>query len=186
MFASVVYTLLLIALVSGFNVVYVSYHMKEHQVPLIFRNPDSSIYYDTQRAKNMFYLIFIVLNGVLASLNFYDVDAPCLHTYAEDSIGTTWVDLYQYSMTALLWIVSLPMIFLFLMVGMRDNLKFGCYPIVIANIIFAFMLFILSQIVIITSIIYTEEVLIRAGHIMCYGVLGLSLLLNIYYRVIYA
>lgn len=30
MFASVVYTLLLIVVISGFNVVYVSYHMKEH------------------------------------------------------------------------------------------------------------------------------------------------------------
>lgn len=155
-------------------------------MPLIFRNPDSSIYYDTQRAKNLFYIIFIVLNGILASLNFYDVDAPCLHTYSEQHIATSWVDLYQYSMTALLWIVSLPMIFLFLMVGMRDNLKFGCYPIVIANIIFSFMLLILSQIVVITAIIYSGEILIKAGHLMCYGVLGVSLLFNLYYRVVYA
>ena len=144
MFASVVYTLFLMAAVSFFNVVYVSYFMKEHQVPLIFRNPDSSIYYDTQRAKNLFFVVFIVLSGILGSLNFYDVGANCLHTYNEEKITSEFVDLYQYSLTALLWIVSIPLIFLVFMIRMRDNLKFGCYPFVIANIIFSFMLLILS------------------------------------------
>jgi hypothetical protein len=149
MYTSVGYVIFLMIVVSIFNVIYISYFMKEHQVPLIFRNPDSSIYYDTQRAKNLFYLVFIVLSGILGSLNFYDVDAKCLHTYDETNFSSQSVDLLQYSLTALLWIVSIPMIILVVMVGMRDNMKFGCYPIVIANIIFAFMLFILSQILII-------------------------------------
>ena len=72
------------------------------------------------------------------------------------------------------------------MVGMRDNLKFGCYPIVIANIIFAFMLLVLSQILIISALIYSGNTLIRAGHLMEYGVLGISLLMNAIYRVKYA
>jgi hypothetical protein len=160
--------------------------MKEHHVPLIFRNPDSSLFYDTQRAKNLFYVIFMVLSGIMGSLNFYNVDAKCLHTYNEENFSSTSVDLFQYSLTALLWIVSLPMILLFFMVGMRDNLKFGCYPIVIANIIFSFMLFVLSQILIISAIIYSGNILIRAGHIMQYGVLGVSLVLNTIYRVKYA
>ena len=186
MFASVIYCLLLMAIVSGFNVIYVSFQMKEHQVPLIFRNPDSSLYYDTQRAKNLFYLVFMVLSGIMGSLNFFNVYGQCLHTYDEENFGSKSVDLFQYSLTALLWIVSIPMILLFFMVGMRDNLKFGCYPVVIANIIFAFMLFVLSQILIISAIVYSGNILIRVGHIMEYGVLGISLLLNIIYRVKYA
>jgi hypothetical protein len=130
--------------------------------------------------------VFIVLTGILGSLNFYDVNSICLHTFDENNFGSTSVDLYQYSLTALLWIVSLPMILLSFMVGMRDNLKFGCYPIVIANIIFAFMLFILSQIVIISAMVYTGNILILAGHAMCYGVLFISFLLNFIYRVKYA
>jgi hypothetical protein len=78
------------------------------------------------------------------------------------------------------------MILLFFMVGMRDNLKFGCYPVVIANIIFAFMLLVLSQILIISAIIHSGNILIRAGHLMEYGVLGISLVLNLIYRVKYA
>ena len=172
--------------IAGFNVIYVSFFLKEHQVPLIFRNPDSSIYYDIQRAKILFFLVFIILSGIMCSLNFYDVDAKCLHTFEEDVFGSTSVDLYQYSLTALLWIVSLPMMSLFFMVGMRDNLKFGCYPVVIANIIFAFMLFILSQIVIISSIIQSGNNLIRGIHIASYLVLGTCLVCNLIYRVKYA
>lgn len=186
MFASVIYTLVLMVAISGFNVVYVSFFLKEHQVPLIFRNPDSSIYYDIQRAKILFFLVFIILSGIMCSLNFYDVDGKCLHTFEEDVFGSTSVDLYQYSLTALLWIVSLPMMSLFFMVGMRDNLKFGCYPVVIANIIFAFMLFILSQIVIISSIIQSGNNLIRGIHIASYLVLGTCLVCNLIYRVKYA
>ena len=78
------------------------------------------------------------------------------------------------------------MILLSFMVGMRDNLKFGCYPIVIANIIFAFMLLVLSQILIISALIYSGNPLIRAGHLMEYGVLGISLCMNAIYRVKYA
>ena len=78
------------------------------------------------------------------------------------------------------------MMSLFFMVGMRDNLKFGCYPVVIANIIFAFMLFILSQIVIISSIIQSGNNLIRGIHIASYLVLGTCLVCNLIYRVKYA
>ena len=46
-FASFVLTLLLMGAVTCLNTVYIPYFMKEHQVPLLFRNPDSSIYYDT-------------------------------------------------------------------------------------------------------------------------------------------
>lgn len=157
MFVSIIYVLLLMAFVTGFNTIYISYFMKEHQVPLIFRNPDSSIYYDIQRAKNLFYVIFIVLTGIPGSLNFYNVEATCLHTYDESNFPSKSVDLFSYSLTALLWIVSIPMLFLAVMVGMRDNLKFACYPIVIANIIFALMLFILSQILIINALVYSGD-----------------------------
>ena len=63
-------------------------------MPLIFRNPDSSLFYDTQRAKNLFYVVFMVLSGIMGSLNFYNVDAKCLHTYDEENFGSTSVDLY--------------------------------------------------------------------------------------------
>jgi hypothetical protein len=186
MYASVGYTLFLMALVTLFNTVYIPYFIKEHQVPLIFRNPDSSLFFDTQRAKNLFYMIFLVLSGILASLNFYDTASPCLHTYSEAAISTEYVDLYQYSMTALLWIVSLPMIILAVMVAMGDNLRFGCYPFIIANMIFSFMLFLLSQIVIILAIIYTKNFYFWLLHIVKYGILGVSLFFNFIYRVCFA
>jgi len=94
MFASVIYTLILMAAIAGFNVVYVSFFLKEHQVPLIFRNPDSSIYYDIQRAKILFFIVFMILSGIMCSINFYDVDASCLHTFDEENFGSTSVDLY--------------------------------------------------------------------------------------------
>lgn len=144
MYASFAYTMLLMLIVVAVNTVYVPYFLKEYQIPLIFRNPDSSMYYDIQRAKDLFYVVFLVLSGIPAQLNFYVIGGTCLHTHNEDELSSANVDMYQYSMTALLWIVSLPMIILFIMVGMRDNLKFGCYPVVLVNLIFSFMLFILS------------------------------------------
>lgn len=186
MLISSAYCVFLMALVALFNLFYVSYCMKEHQVPLIFRNPDSSIFYDTQRAKNLFHTVFIVLTGVVCNINFFKVDDKCLHTYDEDAVSSDFVDMYQYSLTALLWIVSLPMLILVFMVSMRDNLKFGCYPVVIANIIFAFMLLVLSQIVIINSIIYTQDIYLRYGHVALYGVLFVSMLNNSFYRLVFA
>ena len=183
MFTSVIFTLSLIFAVSVFNVCYVSFFLKEHQVPLIFRQTDSTLYYDTQRAKNFFFLIYIVLCGILAQLNFYVVKDSCLHTVDEDSLSTSDVDMYQYALLALLWVVAMPIIILIGMAGMKDNMKVGCYPVVIANVIFGLMLFILSQIVIINAMFYAENELLKYCHLINYGVLGVSLLVNIIYRL---
>ena len=78
------------------------------------------------------------------------------------------------------------MMFLAFMVGLRDNLKFACYPIVIANIIFALMLLILSQILIIYALVYSGDQYIQIAHLVKYGILAISLLSNIFYRVKYA
>lgn len=105
-------------------------------------------------------MVFIMLSGVLSTLNFLDVDSTCLHSVNDKYFPPEVVDIYQYSLTALLWIVSIPMIVMIFMVGMRDNLKFSCYPIIIVNIIFSFMIFVLSQIVVIASIIYSNSTLL--------------------------
>lgn len=48
------------------------------------------------------------------------------------------------------------------------------------------MLFVLSQIIIIFSIIYAENDLLKISHIAKYVVLGLSLANNVFYRIKYA
>ena len=48
------------------------------------------------------------------------------------------------------------------------------------------MLFVLSQIIIIYSIIYAENDLLKISHIAKYAVLGLSLVNNIFYKIKYA
>ncbi|CDW90585.1 UNKNOWN [Stylonychia lemnae] len=186
MFISVAFDLLLIGIVSLFNVMYISFYLKEHQVPIIFRNPDSSLYYDIQRAKNFFFVCYLTLTGILAQLNFYDAYGKCLHTQNEKSFSSTDVDMYQYALLALLWVVAIPFLFLIGMISIRDNLKVGCYPVVIANLIFAFMLFILSQIVIINAIMFASSILLQICHLANYGIFGISLINNIYYQYKYA
>lgn len=139
-----------------------------------------------QRAKNFFFLIYIILCGILSELNFYVVDDTCLHTVNEGRFSTQDVDMYQFALLALLWVVSVPIVILILMAGMKDSLKVGCYPVVIANIIFGFMLFILSQIVIVYALIYGESNYLKYCHLINYGVLGISLLGNMLYRSVFA
>eukprot|EP00347_Sterkiella_histriomuscorum_P022995 403336357 len=182
MYASVGFDMLLIGMVAIFNVIYVSFYMREHHVPIIFRNPETSLFYDQQRAKNFFYLIYIILTGILAQLNFYVADSKCLHTKYEDKFSSLNVDMYQYALLSLLWVVAVPLLFLFGMIGLQDNMKVGCYPIVIANIIFGLMLFILTQIIIVYAIMYAERSFLQWCHIFNYGTLGLSLLNNYFYK----
>ena len=82
--------------------------------------------------------------------------------------------------------VAVPLILLLSLIGLRDNLKFCCYPIVIANIIFALMLFVLSQIVILYSLLFPQSLPLFVAHLAPYSVLGLSLLNHSFYRCKYA
>ncbi len=82
------------AIVSVFNTWFVSFKLKEHHIPLIFRNPDSNIYFDIQRAKLTFFMLFIVLSGILAQLNLYALSRPCLHTTDERNFSSAYVDFY--------------------------------------------------------------------------------------------
>ena len=94
MYASVVFALALMVGMLGFLVIFVSCFLKEHQIPLIFRQADGSLYSDIQRAKNFFFMVFIVLTGVPAQLNFYVVNDSCLHTVSDDYLPAGTVDLY--------------------------------------------------------------------------------------------
>ena len=40
------------------------------------------------------YVVFMVLSGIMGSMNFYNADAKCLHTYDEEHFGSTSVDLF--------------------------------------------------------------------------------------------
>lgn len=186
MIVSTLYTLLLMVLVTLFNVWYVSFKLKEHHIPLIFRNPDSNIYFDIHRAKLTFFMLFMVLSGILAQLNLYAVSSPCLHTTDEAHFSSAYVDLYQYALLALLWVVTVPLLFMLCMLKLRDNLKVGCYPIVVANIIFGFMLMLLSQIVIVYSLIYAENPANKCAHALNYTIIAGFMLNNAYYRGRYA
>lgn len=107
----------------------------------------------------------------------------CLHTVDEEAFSSQDADTYQYALTALLWVVVIPLALMIILMESKDNLKFACYPLVIANIIFAFMLFILTQIILIYAIVYGENQNLRLLHIAKYGILGLSLLNNIIYKL---
>jgi hypothetical protein len=51
-------------------------------------------------------MLCIVFCGTLPELNFYDSKALCLHTADEDYISTIDVDMYQFALLALLWVVA--------------------------------------------------------------------------------
>ena len=80
----------------------------------------------------------------------------------------------------------IPMI-IFVWFGLlRDNLRFGCIPVIIATGIFQFLIFTLAMIVVVNCIICANNWIVRGAHIANIVVLVFSIIIASLYRNYYA
>lgn len=143
MHVSTAFCMTLMLAFAVYNCFYLTLFLKEHHLPLMFRSPNISFAYDLMRAKIIMFCIFLTLAGVQAQLNLYSLTSPCLYTDVRN-FTAEWVDTYQYGLTTMFWVIAVPGISLAICTIMRDEMRLGCYPIIISMIVIGLMLWVLS------------------------------------------
>lgn len=91
------------------------------------------------------------------------------------------LDHYQYQLDILLWIIVGPGLIMVISIYTKDASRLICYPILIANMIFGFMLLILALIVLIYKILMTDRSNIYYLHIANFATFSGSFMLNQFY-----
>ena len=116
------------------------------------------------RIRILCYSYFITLSGSLPHLIFYYASDICLHTYSERDFGLNWTDYYQFCLTLMTWVISVPMLIFVIASSFGDNIKYFLFPFLIANLVFVFVTSLLSLIVIVFSLIGAQNHYVRGAH----------------------
>ena len=135
--------LIMMSAITVFNTFYVPNHLKEYQIPIIFRGAETNVWFDRQRIHNTLFFANIIFSGCMPSLALMNIGSPCLHT-GNPKFDLYWTDKYQFLISVLLWTVILPISFMLLSIALKDQSRLICYPILIANLIFGFIMIFMS------------------------------------------
>ena len=148
--------LILMTALTVFNTFYVPNHLKEYQIPIIFRGAETNVWFDRQRIHNTIFFFITVLGGCMPTLTLLNIGSPCLHT-GNPKFNMFWTEKYQYLISVLLWTVILPISCMLISIVLKDQSRLICYPILIANLIFGFIMVFMSLYLISQSIFYGEN-----------------------------
>ena len=107
---SELYVVVLMLINFGVSCIWVPFRMREHHIPVFLRKAQSNVFYDFMRIRVLSFAYFITLAGCLPQMTFYYVNDVCLHTYSERDFGINWTDYYQFCLTALIWVISAPIL----------------------------------------------------------------------------
>jgi len=152
----------------------------------MFRSPQTNIFYDVTRVRIYFFLLFIMLAACIPHVIFYYTDHPCLHTYSQADFGINWTDYYQYSMLACVWVIMIPVVLFTLGKACNDSIRYIWYPMMIGNIVFVLMLFVLSMIVVVFAIKGSASYYIRYLFIANLGIVVYALVANALYDIVFS
>ena len=147
-----VLVLILMAVCVSINTFYVPFRMKPYDIPLIFRDSETSEWYDRMRISNGIFLVTFALAGILPMIGLVNYGDPCLTTYDPQAITLRQLDQYQYQLCIILWIITVPAVIMLISSVTQDMSRVICFPFLIANMVFSFMLLVLSIIVLIEKI----------------------------------
>lgn len=136
MILSSVYVILLMMVTFAIATIWAPFKMKEHHIPAFLRKAESNVFYDFMRVRVLSFVYFMTLSGCLPHLTFYFVNDVCLHTYSQRDFGLNWTDYYQFCLTALIWVISVPITLYVAATALRDSLRYILIPLIIANITF--------------------------------------------------
>ena len=119
----------------------------------------------------MFFVAFMVLSGALPHLTMYHLDDECLHTSDEDFFGINFTDFYQYCLTTLVWMMTIPMLIFLTFSIFKDNCRMLMYPCMAVDLVFLFTSVILSSFVVVFTIIQGYSPIVQFTHLFNVGTL---------------
>ena len=83
------YILLLMLILAVLAVYAIPIKLREHHIPMLFRQADENMFSVIMRAMIFAYFYFIILCGCMPSASMYRVHDVCLHTDLEGDSKTT-------------------------------------------------------------------------------------------------
>jgi len=144
-----------------FNTFYVPNKLREYQVPIIFRGAETNVWFDRQRIHNALFVFTVILGGCLPNLSFMSFGEKCLHTGAPDDFSIFTSDRYQYLVAVLLWVILVPLGCMGLSSIIKDQSRLFCLPILIANLIFGFLMVFIALYIILYVIFFAVNPWLR-------------------------
>lgn len=186
MMTSEIYIIILMVMAFLAAAIYVPFRMKEHSIPILLRNASSNVFYDFMKIRIYVFIYFMTLAGCLPHLMFYFHHDVCLHTYSSQFFGIDWTDYYQFCLTMLVWVISIPLAIFLVANAFRDNIKYSMYPFLIANMVFQFMLTILAFVCVVFAIFHGNSIAIKVTHAYNIFVVSICSMANWIYRIRYA
>ena len=164
--------------ICAFNTFYVPSKLMPYHIPLIFRGADTSDWLDRIRLHNSIFTGIVILAGCLPSVGITNTGKPCLRTTDPDILTLEDIDHFQYQLDILLWMIMIPGLIMMYSTFMKDAGRIICYPILIANLIFGFMMVITAVMVLFYVVYMTDNSFIRYLHLGNIGAFLLGVILN--------
>ena len=101
-------------------------------------------------------------------------------------MDVTMTDYYQYCMVALIWFISIPVLFFLVMAFFRDATRYAMIPCMITSIVFGLFALCLSMISIFNMFLNGRGVLVKTCHGINFLVYFYTLFFNAIYRCKYS
>ena len=109
------------------------------------------------RVHNGIFVFIVVLGGCMPNLSFMQFGQQCLQTGSPDNFSMDMSDQYQYLLSVLLWVILVPIIFISMSIVIKDQSQLICVPVLIANLIFGFLMVFMSLFIIIYIVLYSNN-----------------------------
>mmetsp|Transcript_29220 Transcript_29220/g.38918 ORF Transcript_29220/g.38918 Transcript_29220/m.38918 type:complete len:162 (-) Transcript_29220:61-546(-) len=141
------------------------------------------------RVRGFVFLFYMTVSGCLCHLTNYHVD-KCLHTGQEVDFFTAMdvemTDYYQYCMVCLIWFISIPTGFFFIMSFFKDATRYAMIPCMVTSIVFLLFALLLSLFSMVNSMLNGHSVYVRTAHLANFCVYFYLQFFNGIYRYKYA
>ena len=181
------YILLLMLILAVLAVYAIPIKLREHHIPMLFRQADENMFSVIMRAMIFAYFYFIILCGCMPSASMYRVHDVCLHTDLEGDSKTTLdieqTDYYTVCLAMFVWFITAPILLYMIFAYFKDASRYLLIPIVVANLVFLFGCTLLSMVVIVFTILHGNTPMMKITTIVNCVILCLTILSNEFYRV---
>ena len=189
MFFSLSYIVVLMFVLAILAVYVIPVKLKEHHIPMLFRQADENMFSVIMRAMIFAYFYFIILCGCMPSVSMYRVEDTCLHTNHKTEFGTTkspldvnMTDFYTVCLAMFVWFITAPILLYMVFAYFKDASRYLLIPIVVANLVFLFGCTLLSMVVIGMTIYNGNSMIMQVTTFVNCVILILAIVMNEIYR----
>ena len=192
MITSQTYILVLMFILAILAVYAIPVKLREHHIPMLFRQADENMFSVIMRAMIFAYFYFIILCGCMPSVSMYRTNDTCLHTGADKSWGSIgdhefktappldvgMTDYYSVCLAMFVWFITAPILLYMIFAYFKDASRYLLIPIVVANLVFLFGCTLLSIVCIVVTILHANSRVMQVTTLVNVLILCWTILMN--------